>query len=254
MSKLNREERLESIRNIVTERHAISTSELQEIVDVSRMTLFRDLEILEEEGFIERLYGSVTLARKPYDIDESSSTFIEEKRQIAQETLKYIHEGDALFLGAGTTTLEIARAIAAVDLKVIVLTNSLPVAHEIQSTSNVRLFVTGGDYHPVTRSLCGPITLRTLDGLSAQTLFLGANAVDFEVGFSGDFAEQAEILQSMIEKSQQTIAVIDSSKFGKVSVHRICRINQVDMIITDNKLAPNFCQRLDMANIRYRLA
>ena len=99
MKKMSRDERLALLRNLIEERHTISTSELQEMVDVSRMTLFRDLDQLHDEGIIEKLYGSVTLTRKLYDIDESLTAHINEKRQIAQKALDYIHKNDSILVG-----------------------------------------------------------------------------------------------------------------------------------------------------------
>lgn len=245
MKKMSRDERLALLRNIIEERHTISTSELQEMFEVSRMTLFRDLDQLQEEGIVEKLYGSVTLTRKLYDIDESLTEHIEEKRLIAQKVLEYIHKNDTILVGAGTSTLEVVKLIAAQDMKVAVVTNSLAAANTVYKTNNIRLFVIGGEYHPETRSLFGPASVETLSRISGRVLILGANAVDPDAGITAHFIDHAELLRHMMKTVKVRIAAIDSSKFGHVCAHHICDLSEIDVLITDSNLDPEMRKALE---------
>lgn len=245
----SREERLLRLRATLEERRTIATSDLQQVMAVSRMTLFRDLELLQQQGLVERHFGSVTWTQSLYDLDTSLVTNIEEKRSIAREALKLVSEDDTVFLGAGTTVLEVAKAIAASGLKVTALTNSLPIANAIHRPSSIRLIMTGGDYSEDTRSLLGQVALRSIDGLSGRILFFGANGVDIAGGITAHFSEQVELIRRMMQLCKKTVAVVDSTKFGKISIHRICHLDQVDQIVTDDKLEPSIRSQLANNNV-----
>jgi DeoR family transcriptional regulator of aga operon len=249
MAKLSKEDRLEKLRELIGSQGALSTSELQEALGVSRMTIFRDLEALQEEGFVDRLYGSVTLSREQYNLGEASTTNIEGKRRIAQYAATLVQKDDTVFFCAGVTVLEVARIIAKSDLVLTAFTYSLPLAQEVHTISNIRLIMGGGYYHSETQSFLGPIALRAIDGLSSRIIFFGANGIDLKSGITSYFVEQAELIKKMISYSQMSIAVIDSSKFGKVNVHRICGLSEPDLIITDSGIPESAVAELKAANI-----
>lgn len=238
MARSDRERRLETLRNLIQERHTISKSDLMEAVSVSRMTLFRDLEALEEEGLIEDLYGSVSLKQTDYDLGKSLVTNINEKRSIALEATRYITDDDVIFMGAGTTTLEIARLVACQEKRVTVITNSLPIAMAVEKSSHIHLIMLGGYYHRTTESFFGPVARAAIEGISGRIVFFGANGIDVDAGITGYFAEQTELIQEMIRLSKFSVAVLDSTKFGKVCANRIAYLNQVNLLITDQHLQP----------------
>ena len=254
MAKMSREERLDILRRIIEQRRALTKSELQDAVNVSRMTLFRDLETLKEEGFIDDLYGSVTIRKPEYDLLQSMESRIDEKRLIAQEAIKMVVEDDVIFVGAGTTTLEIARLLSKLDLHTTVITNSLPIAMELEKNDNVSFIMLGGYYHRKTRSLFGPAARKSLEGLNGRIVFFGANGVDIESGITGYFAEQTDLIREMMKSCKIKVAVVDSTKFGKLCANRICHLNQVDTIITDNGLAESFQEQMKSHAVSYLLA
>ena len=236
MSKISKEERLSHLRNLIEKKVSISTSDLVDEVDASRMTLFRDLETLQEEGFIERFHGSVTLSRTLYDLDVSLGEMVEEKKTIAKEALEMVLDNDTVFMGSGTTVLELAKLIGVSNLNITLFTNSLPIAFNIYEAANVRLIFAGGDYHQGTRSFNGPIASNSVEGLSGRVLFFGANAIDPDGGITAHFSGQADLINKMKKACKISVALVDSSKFSQVSAHRICNIHDVDFIITDSNL------------------
>ena len=249
MARLSKEDRLGKLRELIGSQRAISTSELQRTLDVSRMTLFRDLAVLQEEGFVDRLYGSVTLSREQYNLAEASVTNIEGKRRIAQYAATLVQEDDSVFFGAGITVLEVAKIIAKSKLVLTVFTYSFPLAQEIYHISNIRLIMGGGYYHSETESFLGSIALKGIEGLSSRITFFGANGFDLKGGITSYFVEQAELIKKMISYSQMVIAVIDSSKYRKVNVHRICSLSEPDLIITDSGIPKSAVEELKAANI-----
>jgi DeoR/GlpR family transcriptional regulator of sugar metabolism len=254
MSRLDRGKRLDLLRSIIQERHTLTKSELMDAVTVSRMTLFRDLEILEKEGFIEDLYGSVTLSRTDYDLQKSLVTNIDEKRSIAQAAAKLVEDDDVIFMGAGTTTLEIARLITTMENRVTIITNSLPIAQMVGKYSHIHLIMLGGYFHRQTKSFFGPSARSAIDATSARIVFFGANGVDLTAGITGHFVEQTEIVQGMIRLSKVSVGVIDSSKFGKVCANRISYLDQVNMLITDQNAPFEFIEAMRVNNSPIKLA
>ena len=111
MSKSSKEERLAKLREIIGSQRTLSTSELQESLEVSRMTLQR-FGYITTRGLFDRLFGSVTLSREQYNLTESQSINIEAKRRIAQYAASLIKDDDTVFFGAGVTVLEIAKILS----------------------------------------------------------------------------------------------------------------------------------------------
>ncbi len=249
MDKLSKEARLEKLRDLIGSQRTLSTSELQATLGVSRMTLFRDLEVLQEEGFVDRLYGSVTLSRDQYNLAEASVTNIEGKRRIAQYAATLVQEEDTVFFGAGITVLEVARIIARSNLALTAFTYSFPVAQEFYDKDNIRLILGGGYYHSETESFLGSMAIKAIENLSGRISFFGANGFDLQSGITSYFVEQAELLRKMISNSQMSIAVIDSSKFRKVNIHRICTLAEPDLIITDSGVPEVAVAEMKAANI-----
>ena len=137
------------------------------------------------------------------------------------------------------------KLIAIQDLKVAVVTNSLAAANAVNKSTNIRLFVIGGEYHPETRSLFGPASVETLGRITGRVLILGANAVDPYAGITAHFIDHAELLRHMMKAVKVCIAVIDSSKFGRVCAHHICNLNEIDVLITDSNLDPEMRSALE---------
>ena len=140
-------------------------------------------------------------------------------------------------MGSGTTVFELAKAVRDSSLQITLFTNSLPIASSAYRAANIRMIVGGGDYHTGTRSLIGPIATHAVESLSGRVLFFGANGVDLDGGITGHFSGVAELIRKMKQSCKTSIALVDSSKFGNVSAHRICNVHDVDFIITDSNLA-----------------
>lgn len=238
MPKLPKEERIARLQSIITERHTVSTAELQDLAKVSRMTLHRDLEVLEERGVIEKMHGSVRLSNGAYNIKTYMGVHVEAKQEIARKAATYIEKHDTLFISTGTTALELVRVLTDTDLAVTIVTGSIPVADLCQSTLNTQLIMTGGDYHRRTQSLIGALARHSLESLTGRILFMSANYVDLQGGFTTSFNQIAELLRLMRSRCKLTIALMDSSKFGRVNAHHVYDVDEVDAIITDSNIDP----------------
>jgi DeoR/GlpR family transcriptional regulator of sugar metabolism len=243
------EERRAKILKILETRGGMSVSEIQDMFDVSRTTIHRDLVTLSDKGIIKKVHGGIFSSKQPYNLELSLEENVEEKRILAKKSLDFINNEDTIFLGPGTTTLEIAKAILNTDLELTIVTNSIPIACIFNRVTNIKLIMLGGDLHYENQSLVGPITVSSMKGLIGHTLFFGANAIDLTYGATSYHNLQVEVLKSMKECCRKIILVIDSSKFGKIQVQSICRLEEIDVIITDQNLDKKFIEPLSQMNV-----
>jgi DeoR family transcriptional regulator, fructose operon transcriptional repressor len=243
------EERRTRIQKIIETRGGMSVGEIQDMFDVSRTTIYRDLITLHEKGVIKKVHGGIFSPKQVYNLELSLEENVEEKKSLARKALDFINNEDTIFLGPGTTTLEIAKIILTSDMELTIVTNSIPIACIFNQMPNIRLIVLGGDLHFENRSLVGPITISSMKGLIGHTLFFGANAVDITYGATSYHNLQVEVLKSMIECCRTSILVADSSKFGNIHVQSICKLEDVDAIITDHNLDPKFIEPMSQMHV-----
>jgi len=223
------------IKEILMKKKSVKVSELCEMFQVSDETIRRDLEELEKEGLIERNYGGGVLKKNVivppllFRMEEN----IEEKEKIANKALDEIKEGMSIFLDAGSTTYQVARAINFKGIKnITVITNGLNIAAELASNTDISLLVTGGNLKNVNYSLVGPDTVEYVRRYNVDTAFLAAAGVSAEKGFTTSDIFEAEVKRSMLGSAKTAIVVVDSSKFGKDAMVSFCNIKDVDKVIT----------------------
>lgn len=233
--------RPEERRNIIMEKLMINKkveiSELEQLLNVSAMTIRRDLAQLEEQDKIIRTHGGAIL-KSPLVLESSFDTKlkrnIEQKQQIAQTAKKLIKNNSTILLDSGTTTLEIAKLLHQFE-NITVITNDIKIASELMDTG-VKVIVTGGELQNNVGALFGPVTEKLIKNIRVDILFLGAHAVHLNYGVMAPTIEKANVKKLMIEASNSTWLVTDSSKFGQKSFMKVCDIKQLHGIITDNDI------------------
>lgn len=232
------EERKRIIVETVTEEGGCSVAELAGQLDVSKATIRRDLGDLESEGLLERSHGGAV----PVRTVASEQTYgqrgiqnLDAKRAIAARAVKEIREGSVVFFDGGTTTIQVAEA-APVDASYIAATNSPPTAMEL-TDRECEVKVTGGTLRSQTYALVGPTGERFLERTNFDTLFLGTNGIDPEVGLTTPNEDEARMKGLMVEKAAQVVLVADESKLGRRSFVQFAALSDVDLFITDAQLS-----------------
>lgn len=227
-------ERRQYILKRMREQGKVEIEQLSSELGVSGMTVRRDLALLEDEGKVIRTHGGALLAETlipetPYSNKVSHRTV--QKRAIAQLAARMVPKGAKLLLDSGTTTLEIARALAWRD-DLTIVTNDIKIALElIESQSQV--IATGGDMQQGIGSLIGAHAQHLLGSIQVDLLFLGAHAIHLQSGITAPALDKALIKKLMIDAASETWVVADSSKFGLRSFAHVCSLSRVDGIITD---------------------
>lgn len=230
---------------------AVKTSELSDSFSVSQMTIRNDLNALAEQGQLVRVHGGAIarewLTTEPSYQDKASVNRIE-KEKIGRQAASLIEEGMAVFIGNGTTTMQIIKHLP-VDKRFRIFTNALNHALEVNQLPQAEVLVLGGYLRGVSLAMVGRLAHQALKGIFFDLAFLGANGISIERGLTIPSLEEAETAAEIIDHSQRTIVVADHTKFGIVAHGRIADIADVDAIITDSGLDSRFAYALSNLDV-----
>ncbi|MGC2170223.1 MAG: transcriptional repressor AgaR [Candidatus Sulfotelmatobacter sp.] len=229
------EERRRAILDILNRQGRVLVTELSRHFQTSQVTIRKDLEILHAHGQVHRTHGGALPARESALEDptlrEKEKLHRQEKLRIAEAAAGKVTEGQVIILDSGTTTTAIARALR--DFRnLTIVTNAVNIAAELAGTA-VEVILTGGTLRKNSFSLVGPIAEETLHRLSADLLFLGVDGFDVQYGLSTPNLLEAKVNRVMVEVAKRTIAVCDSSKFGRRSLSLIAPPALLHEVITD---------------------
>lgn len=217
-----------------------ATSELVKALGVSDMTVRRDVQRLAEEGKVRIVFGGVSVL--PPDALTGSGGYQERasretlhKEAVGRLAAAFVAPGDHLALDAGTTALEVARALP-LDQQHTVVTHSATVVGELMTREQTTLVVCGGVLHHETMSFAGATTLAAFAGLRVGRLFLAASGVNEDGVFcANDF--DAVTKRALIDIADEIVLVIDSSKFHRRALVRVCPLDAVDAVVVDDAIA-----------------
>ena len=225
-------------------------AELSNELQVSEATVRRDLETLEKQGVIRRVYGGAELLRKRHTeplYEEKASLHAREKLQIAEAAVKFIQEGDTIFLDGGSTVLEMARRLPPLrDLTVV--TNSLMAAADLME-KNFHIILVGGEFRSLSRTLVGPLTSKILESLTISKAFLGTIGLEAERGISTTDPNEAYTKELVMKRSDKVFLLADSSKFGVSSFVFSGSAKDIDVLVTDSALPQAAQKQLKTKNI-----
>lgn len=248
------EQRRGELRRIVQTRGFASLAELADSLSVSESTVRRDVDALERVGEAKRTHGGVFWtgsADKMRVFDSRGDKSAVQKRGIAIRAASKISDGDTVLLDGGSTTYEIARQLVGRRLQVV--TNSLPVANLLSGCGSIELVLIGGYVDHRTGVTLGPMADGLLSNLRVDKAFLSVAGVD-EDGYYNSNLLLVETERMMSRIAAITCIAVDSSKFGRASLSRLCGLGEVQWVISDQQLGPVWQKRLQAANIELTLA
>ena len=218
------------------------------------MTIRRDLEWLEKQGSLTRTHGGAILSR-PAVIEfaflERNRSRLDEKQAIAREVASMVTRGMAITLDTGTTTLEVAKAIAGIPaLKVV--TSSLAIASVLYTCDNIDLVLLGGNVRKNSPDLSGSLTEENLLHFRTDIAVLGADGADHDGLYTTDMAI-ASVSRAIIGGAARAIAVVDSSKFQRRSFVKFSSWSSIECLVTDEGATPADRQWIDehLSDVRY---
>lgn len=226
--------RQKKIFDIVSAKGSASVDDLSSKLGVSKMTIRRDLEKLQEMDLLQRTHGGAMLPQvlfKEMTYIEKQQKNVDIKKELAKEALQYVSDNSVIYLDAGTTTLELAKLL--IDYKtVVVITNDLRIASHLANAGN-KVYIPGGLVSNDTGSIHSPEAIDFLSKMNIDISFLAASSVDPELNVCTPDDSKVLLKRYMIQHSPMNVLIVDSSKFSQKAVHRIFNIEEVDHVVTD---------------------
>jgi len=247
--------RIHEIENYVNEKGTVSLTELSKRFDVSMNTIRRDVNYLEENGVINKVYGGVTSTNgqqlTSYNFRNTKNN--EAKDKIGELAASEVEEGDFIFIDSGTTTSQMLNYIDS-NLKFTILTNNLDVIIEASQNENISLIILGTRYYPETRSFISTsIKKNNIDNYNVSKAFMAATAVSIKNGLTNTDFHEHEIKQFITSEASKTYILADSSKFGNSTLITYADLKDVDTIVTEKHLdqdIENYCEESNIT-IKY---
>jgi DeoR family transcriptional regulator of aga operon len=230
----------------------VSILDLVEEMEVSGVTIRKDLKLLEDKNLLFRTRGGGSI-NNPYAVDRPiyEKEFInsDEKKKIARAAVELIGQTDSIMIGSGTTVFEIARALYPTR-HLTVITPALKVGLELSNRPNVEVLQLGGLIRQNSSSVAGAHAIQVLQEISCSILFIGVDGIDLEFGISISNLAEAALNQKMIETAQTVVICADSTKFDRRGLGRICSLDQVHYIITDSNVSKSTVKAIEEKGIK----
>jgi len=245
------EERRRAILELVNRDGRVLVPELAQRFQTSQVTIRKDLEVLHNLRQLHRTHGGALPARdRALDdpsLREKEQLHRKEKLRIAEAATRMVSDGQVIILDSGTTTTAIARALRSFQ-NLTIVTNAVNIAAELAGTS-IEVILTGGTLRKNSFSLVGPMAEDTLRHLNADLLFLAVDGFDVHYGLTTPNLLEAKVNRVMVEVARRTVAVCDSSKFGRRSLSLIVPTSAMHEVITDRGITKSDLRALRKAGI-----
>ena len=232
-------ERLERLKNLLIKSNGIGIKELAKILDVTEMTVRRDLKSLLETGDAVIVRGvavyrpkAVSVEAQVYSIEDQKKVMEEEKEGIGKKAAELLVVGDVVFLDVGTTVEKLVLSMED-NMQITAMCFAANTLFQLQKKNISQIIMGGGYYHPSSTVFESEAIIPIMNGLRATKAFIAPAAVDMDLGLTCSVPYDKTIKELEIKNSQKVIALITSNKFGKVKSTQFGTWNDVDVVITD---------------------
>ncbi len=239
-------ERQEKLLQFVEQRQRVTVGQICEEFSVSPATARRDLEVMAKRGEVQRFHGGAMAyfqAPPERPVLQREVEQHEEKKRIGQAATKFVSNGETVFLGSGTTVLEVARNLRN-HHNLTVITNSLLVINALANAPNITVVGLGGVLRLSEMSMIGHITEQALAEVRAHKIIMGIRALDIKQGLTNDYLPETRTDRAILARGGEVIIVADHSKCERVSTAFVAPITAIHKLVTDSKTPPTFIKAL----------
>ncbi len=248
------EQRLQKIQQYLYQHGHSSVQTLVEYTDSSLATVRRDLEKLEAEGVVIRTHGGAKLAETSnaeIGFRQREHREVKYKRAIAETAYAHLKPDSSIFLDSSTTALQLAKRLRLHPMRLHLTTNSFAAAQELFGVPEISLLFVGGHIRSENLATIGMYAEETLDRLWFDQLFMSANAIHAEHGFTTFDTSEAAMNRKMLSRAAERYMLCDATKFGKIAPHHVAALQVAQHIITDQRIPDHWKQHL--ANVGVQL-
>lgn len=223
------------ILDLLTENKKVEVTKLSDLLQVSQVTIRKDLDILESRGLIIREHGYATLNDSD-DINNRLAYHYESKLEIAKRAAASVQNGETIMIESGSCCALVAMEIANTKKDVTLITNSAFIADYIRKIGTVKIVLLGGEYQNESQVMVGPITKKCAEAFFVDKLFIGTDGFTIETGFTGNDYMRSEAVRDMAKQASNVIVVTDSVKFSQKGVVKLIDTAKVNYIYTDSDI------------------
>ena len=251
-ASLSNVERQQLLLERLAELQRISVAEICAQFSVSEATARRDLEQLAGQGLIQRVHGGAIAIRRAapeLPILERSQEQSEEKSRVGQAAAALIADGETVFLGSGTTVLEVAKNLRQ-RRNLTVITNSLPVVNALAGLPEITIVVMGGILRDSELSFIGHITEAALAEVRADKVVMGTRALHLEHGLTNDYLPETLTDRAILRSGREIIIVADHTKIGSVSAVFLAPLSSVHIVVTGQETGVGYIRLLQEKGIQ----
>lgn len=248
-------DRHNQIIEMITRQRTVKNTELMDRFGISIETVRRDLEYLEEQGYLRRVYGgavaNIAMGSEP-EYANRAQHLSKEKAAIAAAATRFIGEKETVYLGVGTTVQAMAQYMKNFS-EITVFTNALRTAVELSEIQGCTVILPGGQVRAKELTLSGFPADENFNHFNVDKAFIGiggitdAGVTDFHIG-------EARLHRQMIQNARQSIVLADSSKLGVRAMNNICALHEIDMVITDSGAPKQIVKALEQAGVKVIIA
>ena len=228
-------ERQTQILDILGERKKIAVLDLAKLLDVSDVTIRKDLSALESKGFLKREHGFATLPESD-DVSTRLLFNYETKRRIARRSLETISDGETLMIESGSSCALLADEIATNRRDVTIITNSVFIATFVREKLGAKIILLGGEFQREAQVMVGPLVRKCAENFFVEKFFMGTDGFNDRGAMAGDLM-RAEAVRDMAESARQTIILTESKKFSRTGVVPLLPYEKITAIYTDEKIS-----------------
>lgn len=254
-------QRTNKIIDILKERNGATVKELASILNVSEMTIRRDLEVLKSNNIINNVYGaaiynpsnSIDRLESFYDINDETIKQENQKLLIGKTAASLIEEDDVVIIDTGTTTEKLASSIDS-NLKISALIFNTNILNELIQKKNINLIFSGGYFHPNTQMFESAEGISLITKTRATKVFVSAAGVHKTLGVTCSNSYEVLTKQAILNSSLEKILLVDSSKFGTVKSSHFADLDIFDTIITDDGISDEWKEIIHNKGIKLIIA
>ena len=244
-------ERKKMIMDVLNAESKVEVVKLADELEVSEVTIRRDLLIMEEQGLLAKTYGGAvkleqTLLETMYRDKARKTT--KEKETIGKYASELVKKGDVIFFDTGTTTVQIAKNLKSMS-NITVVTNSLLVLSELRASRNINITLLGGNYRVGSFDLSGPLAERSIETFRANKAFLGTDGISIDGGVTSGDIYTAKVTELMCRSANEVIIVADHTKIGKDSFSKYSDIKDIDKLITDKNAEGSYLNKISKLGV-----
>lgn len=243
--------RYTKLLEIVNENKRIEVSKLAELLNVSQVTIRKDLGALEEKGLLKREHGYAVMTSSD-DINSRLAFNYDIKRKIAHLASELVSDGETIMIESGSSCALLAEELAYNKKDITIITNSTFIASYIRE-GNAKVVLLGGDYQPESQVVVGPLTRKSVKDFFVDKLFVGTDGYNSKIGFTGKNLMRTETVKAMAESADKIIILTVSSKFSERGVVSQFRTDEVEYVLTDTNIPEDVLESLRKEQVHVKL-